>query len=52
MSKKKSNGMKSDTEHLKHILDEIHFAMQETKGLAFPDFMKSEMFKRACTRSL
>ena len=44
--------MKSDAEFLKHILDEIHFAVQETKGLAFSDFMKNETLKRACTRSL
>ena len=52
MSKKKSSGMKSDSEYLKHILDEIHFVMQETKGLTFSDFMNNEMLKRACTRSL
>jgi len=44
--------VKSDREFLKHILDEIHFVKQETKGLVFDDFIKNEMLKRACTRSL
>ena len=36
--------MKSDREFLKHILDEIQFVRQETKGL---DFEKEvEMFDR------
>ncbi len=52
MSKKRSDGVKSDREFLKHILDEIHFVKQETKGLVFDDFIKNEMLKRACTRSL
>jgi uncharacterized protein with HEPN domain len=52
MLKEKSSGMKSDAEFLKHIVDEIHFVMQETEGLAFSDFMNNETLKRACTRSL
>ena len=52
MSKKRSDGVKSDREFLKHILDEIHFVKQETKELVFDDFIKNEMLKRACTRSL
>ncbi len=44
--------MKSDREFLRHILDEIHFVMGETKGLTFDAFMKDEKLKRACTRSL
>jgi hypothetical protein len=32
--------VKSDREFLKHILDEIHFVKQKTKGLAFEGFIK------------
>ena len=44
--------MKSDREFLKHILDEIQFVRQETKGLDFDGFIRNEMLKRACTRAL
>ncbi len=44
--------MKSDAEFLRHILDEIKFAVGETKGMSFDDFIKNETLKRACTRSL
>lgn len=44
--------MKSDAEFLRHILDEINFATTETKGLTFDVFIKNELLKRACTRSI
>ena len=44
--------MKSDAQFLRHILDEIDFAISETRVLAFDDFVKNETLKRACTRSL
>jgi uncharacterized protein with HEPN domain len=44
--------MKSDREFLKHVLDEILFVTGETKSMTFDDFMKNEILKRACTRSL
>jgi len=33
--------MKSDAQFLRHILDEIDFAISETRGLAFDDFVKN-----------
>lgn len=44
--------MKSDSVFLEHILDEIHFLMQETSGVDFVEFMNNELLKRASARSL
>jgi uncharacterized protein with HEPN domain len=44
--------MKSDDVFLKHILDEIDFLIRETSGVSFEQFMKNELLKRACARSL
>jgi len=44
--------MKSDRIFLRHIVDEINFLMKETEGMEFEEFMKNEVLKRACSRSL
>lgn len=44
--------MKPEQVFLKHILDEIDFLIRETKNLEFEEFMKDEILKRACARSL
>ncbi|MBI5166921.1 MAG: DUF86 domain-containing protein [candidate division NC10 bacterium] len=44
--------MKSNQVFLKHILDEINFLVKETDEIKFEEFMKNEVLKRACTRSL
>lgn len=44
--------MKLEQVFLKHILDEIDFLIRQTKNLEFEDFMKNEILKRACARSL
>ena len=44
--------MKQNLPYLKHILDEIDFLLKETASLNYEDFMKDEVLKRACTRSL
>jgi len=36
----------------KHIFDEIEFLIKKFKHLNFEDFMKDDVLKRACTRSL
>jgi uncharacterized protein with HEPN domain len=44
--------MKHEQVFLKHIMDEINFLIRETNDLKFEDFMKNEILKRACARSL
>ena len=44
--------MKENLPFLKHILDETDFLMDKTKGLAFEDYLKDEVLKRATTRSI
>lgn len=44
--------MKHDRVFLKHILDEIDFLAKETTGKKFEEFIKNEVLKRACSRSL
>ncbi len=44
--------MKSNQVFLNHILDEINFLIKETEGLKFEEFMKNEVLKRACSRSI
>ncbi len=44
--------MKSNRAFLRHILDEANFLIQETDGMEFDKFMKNEVLKRACSRSL
>jgi len=44
--------MKDNRVFLNHILDEINFLIEETKKIKFEQFMKDELLKRACTRSL
>jgi uncharacterized protein with HEPN domain len=44
--------MKHDQVFLKHILDEIDFLIKETAGKKFEEFIKNEVLKRACSRSL
>ena len=42
----------STIEFLKHILDEVHFLMNESKNLEFDEFVNDEIRIRAFTRSL
>lgn len=44
--------MKSDLVYIKHILNEINFLIKETKGTNFEYFLKDEVLKRACARSM
>jgi uncharacterized protein with HEPN domain len=52
MWRKRSDGMKHNRVFLKHILDEIDFLTRETEAKKFEEFIKNEMLKRACSRSL
>lgn len=44
--------MKHDQVFLNHILDEINFLIKETEDKKFEEFIKNEVLKRACARSL
>jgi uncharacterized protein with HEPN domain len=44
--------MKHDRVFLNHILDEINFLVKETEDKKFEEFIKNEVLKRACARSL
>jgi uncharacterized protein with HEPN domain len=44
--------MKHNQVFLKHILDEINFLTKETEGIKFEQFIKNQILKRACSRSL
>ncbi len=44
--------MKLNTIYLQHILDEINFLMKETSSLSFEEFVESELYTRAFSRSL
>jgi uncharacterized protein with HEPN domain len=52
MSKKRLSGMKHERVFLEHILEEITFMLEKTDGLSFQEFVKDEVLKRACSRSL
>jgi uncharacterized protein with HEPN domain len=43
---------KQNQEYLKHILDEINFLLENSKGLKREDFLNNEVLKRAFVRSL
>jgi uncharacterized protein with HEPN domain len=44
--------MKHNQVFLRHIFDEIIFLVKETEGIKFEEFIKNEILKRACSRSL
>ena len=44
--------MKHNQVFLRHIFDEIMFLIKETEGIKFEEFIKNEILKRACSRSL
>ncbi|MBI5144275.1 MAG: DUF86 domain-containing protein [Candidatus Omnitrophica bacterium] len=44
--------MKHEQVFLRHIVDEINFLLKETKNVKIEEFMKDEVSKRACARSL
>ena len=44
--------MKHEQVFLKHILDEINFLIKENENKKFEEFIKDEVLKRACSRSL
>ena len=44
--------MKHEQVFLKHILDEINFLIKKTGDKKFDEFIKDEVLKRACSRSL
>jgi len=44
--------MKHNQVFLRHIFDEIVFLIKETEGIKFEEFIKNEILKRACSRSL
>jgi uncharacterized protein with HEPN domain len=44
--------MKHNQVFLKHILDELDFLTRETESKKFEEFIKNEILKRACSRSL
>lgn len=44
--------MNLDLPFLKHILDETTFLLKETEDITFDAFIKDELLKRGCTRSL
>lgn len=44
--------MKHEKVFLEHILEEIIFLLEKTDGLSFQEFVKDEVLKRACSRSL
>ena len=52
MLRKRSDGMKHNQVFLRHIFDEIIFLIKETEGIKFEEFIKNEILKRACSRSL
>ncbi|MCD6413591.1 MAG: DUF86 domain-containing protein [Elusimicrobia bacterium] len=43
--------MKRDLPFLRHILDEINFLLNETKGFEYEDFFSNELLKKGCARS-
>ena len=44
--------MKHNLPFLRHILEEADFLIDNTKGLAFEDYLKDEVLKRATARSI
>ena len=45
-------GMKHNNVYLQHILDEINFIVNETKNLSYEEFIESELYTRAVSRSI
>ena len=43
--------MKSNEVFLRHVLDEITFLLEHTRGLSFDDLMEDAVLQRACARS-
>lgn len=48
----KLNGMKQTDIYLTHILEEIEFLMKEINELSYEDFIESELYTRAFSRSI
>ena len=44
--------MSAEIEYLKHIKDETEFLIKSSEHIAFDEFMKNEVLKRAWVRSL
>jgi uncharacterized protein with HEPN domain len=44
--------LSKDAVFLRHILEEVDFLIAESKGLAFEQFVKNDVLKRASVRSL
>lgn len=44
--------MRHEHVYIRHILDEVNFLIKTTEGLTFEEFIKNEVVKRACSRSL
>lgn len=44
--------MKSNQVFIQHILDEINFLLEETRGLKYEDLLRNPVLKRAAARSL
>jgi uncharacterized protein with HEPN domain len=45
-------GMKHSNVYLQHILDEINFIISETRELKYEEFIESELYTRAVSRSI
>ncbi|NOG98444.1 MAG: DUF86 domain-containing protein [Ignavibacteriae bacterium] len=45
-------GMKHNKVYLQHIVDEINFIVNETKDLSCEEFIESELYTRAVSRSI
>jgi len=52
MSRKRLDGMRHEQVFLRHIVEESNFLMKEAENMGFEEFMKNEILKRACSRSL
>jgi len=44
--------MRHEQVFLRHIVEESNFLMKEAENMGFEEFMKNEILKRACSRSL
>jgi uncharacterized protein with HEPN domain len=44
--------LKDDMAFIRHILEEVHYLMQESEDLEYKDFVSNETLKRAFVRSL
>lgn len=47
----KFNGMKLNEVYLRHIIDEIEFLLKTSENLSLDEFLESEMYTRAFSRS-